>query len=172
MAQRLLTRSSAATRPWPILNVQLFSLESFSLCGVETQGHLGTSGWRCGQWRLPLLAGLPRACSAAFQLTFHLPAWGPGVQLLLVLSATPPGFVLPLGLPFPTAHLVKIADCQAHCVPVQRRHRGPLDAVSGALSRSQELERGGQGVDLSEDTAGSLVGIAFCFPSWEWLPSL
>lgn len=26
-------------------------------------------------------------------------------------------------------------------------------------------------MDLHEDTAGSLVDIAFCFPSWEWLPS-
>lgn len=47
-------------------------------------------------------------CSAASQLTFRLlPACGPGVQLLLDLFSTAPGIVLPLGLSFPVALLVK-----------------------------------------------------------------
>lgn len=55
---------------------------------------------------------------------------------------------------------------------------GPQTLYLGHLADLRSWSEGGREwhrlslVDLREDTAGSLVGIAFCFPSWEWLPSL
>lgn len=177
--------------PWPIPDVQLFSLESFSPCRADRLGlkHCKAT-WEPlgGDWPVEAVPGswaFWGVCLLPFSLPFpflQLAAWCPAASCSVLRTTWHRS---PLGLSFPAALLVQDSGRPSHCAPVQCWHRGPLDGESGALSGSLELERGpsiyghgaGSGTDSPSwtcvgDTAGSLVGIALCIPRWEWLPSL